>query len=158
MARKGTKEWKENIRKSRVNQKIFTKDCKICKKKFICSPSHNELRKTCSIKCSNELGTKVNTGKTRFKNGHRPHNKGSVFINSGGYRVIGNNKKQIYEHHYVWCSQPKNLSYIPKGFCIHHLDGNRINNIPKNLVLMSIGGHTKLHGTINKLITGGKNL
>lgn len=47
--------------------------------------------------------------------------------------------------HFVWCSQPQNLSYVPKGFVIHHRDMNPHNNQIDNLLLISRSDHTKNH-------------
>ena len=37
----------------------------------------------------------------------------------------------------------------PHGFVIHHIDGNRTNNILNNLVLMSATYHNAIHGEVN---------
>lgn len=34
---------------------------------------------------------------------------------------------------------------LKKGECVHHIDGNRHNNSPDNLQLMTIGEHSRLH-------------
>jgi hypothetical protein len=34
---------------------------------------------------------------------------------------------------------------IPKGFHVHHIDGNKLNNNPENLAVMSASEHAKLH-------------
>ena len=34
---------------------------------------------------------------------------------------------------------------IPEGFSIHHLDGNKENNLPANLIMLSKSNHHKLH-------------
>ena len=34
---------------------------------------------------------------------------------------------------------------IPKGKCVHHLDGNRANNSIENLILMGLGEHNTWH-------------
>ena len=34
---------------------------------------------------------------------------------------------------------------IPKGFCIHHKDGDKTNNNPDNLMLLSKSNHHSLH-------------
>lgn len=52
------------------------------------------------------------------------------------------NYKTTYELHY---------GKIPKGWVIHHIDMNRINNDLDNLIALPHGEHLKLHGTLNKL-------
>ena len=75
------------------------------------------------------------------------------------YKTIIHKRKQIWingekirESHYVWCSQPENLSHIPKGCVIHHYDGNTENNSPENLVLLPRNDHQKIHCQISKII------
>lgn len=53
--------------------------------------------------------------------------------------------KIVIKAHLVWCSQPGNLNYIPKGFVIHHIDGNHHNNDLNNLFLMAQADHAKMH-------------
>ncbi len=37
------------------------------------------------------------------------------------------------------------LESIPKGFIVHHLDINKKNNDPKNLILLHRKDHARLH-------------
>jgi hypothetical protein len=53
--------------------------------------------------------------------------------------------------HVIWTNQKENLPYVPKGFIIHHIDGNGNNDIPENLFLIDKNNHIKLHNTINKM-------
>lgn len=68
------------------------------------------------------------------------HKKGEGWINDSGYRVIGDRR----EHRSI---AEKSLGEsIQKGSCVHHLDENRLNNDPSNLIICnSIGSHTTLH-------------
>lgn len=68
---------------------------------------------------------------------------GNAYQRKDGYYQIssGNNQgkllhRMIYEEHY---------GSIPNGFCIHHLDNDKNNNHPSNLILMSKSNHHKLH-------------
>ena len=49
----------------------------------------------------------------------------------------GNPYREIYVEHY---------GPIPKGYHVHHIDHNPLNNDPKNLVAVSPEEHAKLHG------------
>lgn len=55
-------------------------------------------------------------------------------------------KKQhyVYEHTVVMC-KALGLTELPKGFCVHHIDGNTHNNELSNLALMTTGGHCRFH-------------
>lgn len=54
------------------------------------------------------------------------------------------NSRHVFSHHIVVCEYLK-LTEIPKGWCVHHVDGNRVNNEFSNLVLMLNGDHQRLH-------------
>ena len=47
-----------------------------------------------------------------------------------------------YYHHYVW--ESFNKKPLPKGYCIHHKDGNKLNNLIKNLKFMTIKKHDQV--------------
>lgn len=66
-----------------------------------------------------------------------------------GFHING---KTVRESHIVFCSQPENLHYVPKGFVIHHYDGNALNNSSDNLVMLPRNDHQKLHCQMSKII------
>ena len=72
--------------------------------------------------------------KTKYGNGHQ-RTDGYIQITSGPYKgkLL---HRLIYEEVY---------GSIPEGFCIHHLDNDKTNNNPSNLILMSKSNHHKLH-------------
>lgn len=43
------------------------------------------------------------------------------------------------------------ISEIPKGFVVHHIDGNKHNNDISNLALVSISGHGRWHSMLKNL-------
>ena len=68
---------------------------------------------------------------------------GNAYQRKDGYYQISSGANQgkllhrlIYE---------ENFGSIPNGFCIHHLDNDKNNNDPSNLILMSKSNHHKLH-------------
>lgn len=48
-----------------------------------------------------------------------------------------------YEHILVW--EKVHGCKLPKGFVVHHLDGEPMNNAPENLYAMEAGEHIRLH-------------
>lgn len=89
------------------------------------------------------------------KTGNKHHNakKGPVLIM--GYKAVfapewweGTCHKgsRVYEHILVCCKN-LGLTSLPKGYVVHHIDGNILNNSPNNLELLTIGEHMKLHNT-----------
>ena len=71
---------------------------------------------------------------TKFGNGHQ-RTDGYIQITSGPYKgkLL---HRLIYEEVY---------GSIPKGYAIHHIDGDKTNNNPGNLMLLSKSNHHKLH-------------
>ena len=56
-------------------------------------------------------------------------------------KKIGGKRKRL--HVYVW---EKINGHVPKGMHVHHMDGDKANNEPKNLVLLTRKEHEMLHG------------
>jgi len=52
--------------------------------------------------------------------------------------------RHIFCHHLVVC-QNLGLTEVPRGYVVHHCDFNPHNNDFSNLVLLSMGDHTRLH-------------
>lgn len=52
--------------------------------------------------------------------------------------------RRIYFHHFIWASYHR-LSRVPKGMVIHHLDGDKTNNSPLNLLLCTSSEHACIH-------------
>lgn len=90
----------------------------------------------------------MNRGKISKK-----YNKGKGWEHRG-YKERIFDKKQMSEQDFIWCSQAENLKYIPRGFIVHHLDLNKSNNNPSNLILLDRSSHYKLHWAIKKAQRG----
>jgi hypothetical protein len=58
-------------------------------------------------------------------------------------QTIDDDGNIVREHRVVW--ERTHGMKIPKGYVIHHIDGNGHNNDPDNLILMSVSDHVKLH-------------
>ena len=61
-----------------------------------------------------------------------------------GYKILSIRGKEVAEHHYEWMNA-NNFWYIPKGYVVHHVDCNKLNNNPKNLVLLNKAQHAEVH-------------
>ena len=68
---------------------------------------------------------------------------GNAYKRKDGYYQIssGINQGKLL-HRLVY---EDNFGSIPVGFSIHHLDGNKENNLPGNLIMLSKSNHHKLH-------------
>ena len=60
------------------------------------------------------------------------------------------NSKYVFVHSLVMC-EALGITEIPKGFVVHHIDGDKKNNDISNLCLLQMGAHTKLHQLQNNL-------
>lgn len=58
--------------------------------------------------------------------------------------------RHVFYHSVVMC-EALGLTEIPKGFVVHHIDGNKKNNDISNLALLSSSAHSRLHAIERKL-------
>lgn len=64
-------------------------------------------------------------------------------INDDYLVIHGNNTKSIALHRLVDNYFASDV--LPKGFNVHHIDENSRNNVPSNLIRLSLGDHMKYH-------------
>jgi len=57
----------------------------------------------------------------------------------------------VDEHVVNYCLSHK-ITELPPGFCVHHLDMDKKNNDPSNLIMLTNSDHLKLHAWINRAI------
>ena len=93
------------------------------------------IKNNIHIRTKKEVGI-LSRGKT--------YNYIGEYIDKSGYRHVRYNGKQILEHRLVYMLNKK-IDKIPKGFQIHHIDGNILNNEISNLELLSKVEHLKKH-------------
>lgn len=75
----------------------------------------------------------------------KPFSDDMIFVNENGRKCLGNKQNPIYK--LVWtlfCGIP------PKGYDIHHIDHNKLNDSLENLELLEHGEHTRHHLTGSK--------
>src|SRR4030042_77792 len=66
--------------------------------------------------------------------------KGYIRVYSPGHHRRWGKQNYTFEHIIVW--EKANNEEVPKGYCIHHLNGIKNDNRPENLVKMKNGEHT----------------
>lgn len=59
----------------------------------------------------------------------------------------------IFQHSIVMC-EALGITEIPKGFAVHHIDHNPLNNDISNLALVQMGAHSRLHQIEKKMCIG----
>lgn len=117
-----------------------SKICPHCHKTFLVKKSHVSRRVYCSTACMRaELPE-------RLKGAGNPNYKGRI-TNSDGYI-----KNQKYTVHRETVKSILGVEDLPKSLIVHHKDGNKYNNDPKNLILLTHKWHTWLHKNIGNYI------
>ena len=84
--------------------------------------------------------------------GRTPDCKGYMLNLKPDWYTGRKGSKHVFEHHIVVCLG-MGLTCVPKGWCVHHCDLNKMNNSFDNLVLMTLGDHTRLHRFLESATT-----
>ena len=65
--------------------------------------------------------------------------------------------RHVFLHHVVM-AEALGLTEIPKGFVVHHIDGNKKNNDINNLALVNLSGHCRWHSIIKNIMQGAETI
>lgn len=65
-----------------------------------------------------------------------------TYVDDNGYLRFSDSGKLVHR----WVAERKYGCKIPKHYVVHHVDGNKLNNNPDNLVVMHWSAHAELHG------------
>lgn len=77
--------------------------------------------------------------------------KGYVRVRKPDWYTGSSPDGYVDEHVINYCAS-RGLTEIPNGMCVHHLDMNKQNNDPKNLIALSNADHRLLHAWIDRVI------
>lgn len=66
-----------------------------------------------------------------------------------GYRLIKINGSWVKEHRYIWC-RDSDWGFIPKGYVVHHINEDKLDNRIENLACIPSDYHTELHWYLKK--------
>lgn len=80
------------------------------------------------------------------------------FVDNRGYRSVRTpewwegykrNSSYAYEHQLVY-AEANGLTCIPDGYCIHHINCERLDNRIENLVMLTHSEHAALHNALRR--------
>lgn len=93
----------------------------------------------------NEKGECRNAGRTHFKKGNIPWNKGKILVKNTTRR------RQLYYRNLINVEKQKCNRCEEKAKLVHHKDYNKHNNLLDNLEPMCYGCHAKEHNIARTL-------
>lgn len=135
----------QNPRKTRKNTRVI-KIILDNREEIICTPDHRFMLRNCSYKRAEDL-----TQQDSLMPLYRKYSKIKGRIKIGGYEMVyeARSHKWIYTHLLADEYNFKNEKYTKeKKSCIHHIDFNKLNNNPDNVIRMDKMRHLYYHGKI----------
>ncbi len=114
----------------------------------VLSAEERERERILRLSRSKQGGKNPMTG----KRGDQHHLFCGGVTDGKGYRLVlkpdwftgRKGSKYVFEHQAVFC-KAVGLTELPKGFAIHHIDEDPMNNRIENLALVTFAGHRRLH-------------
>jgi hypothetical protein len=120
----------------------YTKEQRKAKRKLAYRKSKLGSNNPMTGKC----GTSHHNYKGRVSDG-----KGYILVLKPEWFTGRKGSKHVFEHHVVYC-EAHGMTEIPKGYVIHHVDHDKTNNDPENLIMLTISDHIKLHAAAEGLL------
>lgn len=73
-----------------------------------------------------------------------PDGKGYMLVRKPDWFTGREGSKYVFEHHVVYCGH-NGMTEIPSGYHVHHINGDKMDNRPANLEMLTASEHTRLH-------------
>ena len=133
------KDWKKRL-PGHNKGTWFESACPVCGKTFI-NGQHGLITERCSKKCSNVAHAVYGSKNPSWKGGQYI-NRGYMFIYAPDHpRNHGGHVKRS-----ILTAEKALGKYLPDGAIVHHVDRNKMNDTPTNLVICENNSH---HRTIH---------
>ncbi len=100
----------------------------------------------CACGCGEQPRT-VNGRPRTYIRGHNRRGKGKGWLMLG-YRYISRDGQKIGEHRHIVEQQLGRK--LTQNEVVHHIDGDKLNNDPSNLMVLTRSEHTRLHSTAKR--------
>jgi len=97
---------------------------------------------SCACGCGKKTNTTDQGRSRRYLRGHNRRGTGNGWIECG-YPYISVDGRKIAEHRHV--VEQREGRKLARGEVIHHVDGNKSNNSPENLLIVTRAEHRRLH-------------
>ena len=131
----------------RYNKKIEL-TCPICGKKYECKQSKLHEHRTCGDKtCRHEWLSKVRSGKGNFR-----YKSINDILKEENTCKNHDKSKTLYLHVVKEVLNLQSVTKLPKGYVIHHKDGDHNNNVPENLILLDKSTHALIHRLFGNIL------
>lgn len=136
--------------------KKYNRDYSTIKKIWQVTYTPDQFKKRTSRLCAlHKVGDKNPMSK---KTGMAHHNAVEKTVTSNGYIEVfapdwysgKRDGNKVLEHILVYCEH-NGIDSLPTEHVVHHLDENKQNNHPDNLILLSIPDHRRIHAWLNKV-------
>jgi HNH endonuclease len=104
-----------------------------------------EKNTLCGCGCGEQTNLNARGLPSRFRPGHNRRLVGSTGWIECGYRDISVGGRKIAEHRAV--VERRDGRKLTSAEVVHHVDGDKSNNSPENLVVVTRAEHRRLHST-----------
>ena len=143
--------------------------CKECGKVFYDHQCHAHKRVFCSKACMESSRTHLQDKSNRTSGGNNPMWRGGVCKHSDGYiykravdhpfacrsyvlehRLVAENNLRSTDPESVFLVRLGDRKYLRPEISVHHIDGDKTNNSPDNLLVVTNSEHQKIHAAMRK--------
>ena len=143
--------------------------CKECGKVFYDHQCHAHKRVFCSKACMESSRTHLQDKSNRTSGGNNPMWRGGVCKHSDGYiykravdhpfacrsyvlehRLVAENNLRSTDPESVFLVRLGDRKYLRPEISVHHIDGDKTNNTPDNLMVVTNSEHQKIHAALRR--------